>query len=229
MAVARPHRAGATWLVRPLPPALEPLARLSLDLRWTWSHATDHLWAMLDPVAWERTVNPWLMLQTVPQQRLEELAADPDFTSELARLEAARLDCLNQPSWCARNLPAVRDCTVAYFSMEYGLGEALPIYSGGLGVLAGDHLKTASDRGLPLVAIGLLYQQGYFRQVLDAEGGQLCNPTTLQQICRSSPCSQRTDPIWRSRSSCRAAPCVCASGLPGSDVCRSTCSTATIP
>lgn len=165
--------AGCTLLPRPLPAALGPLAHLALDLRWTWSHTTDHLWATLDPEAWERTFNPWLILQTVPQRRLEELAADADFAGEVARLEAARLAYLNQPSWCARNLPEVRDCTVAYFSMEYGLSEALPIYSGGLGVLAGDHLKTASDLGLPLVGVGLLYQQGYFRQVVDAGGSQL--------------------------------------------------------
>lgn len=160
-------------LSRTLPAPLTALAGLSLDLRWTWSHATDHVWATLDPVAWELTANPWLILQTVPQQRLEELAADRSFAQEVARLEAARREYLAQASWCARNLPDARHCTVAYFSMEYGLSEALPIYSGGLGVLAGDHLKTASDLGLPVVGVGLLYQQGYFRQFLDADGRQL--------------------------------------------------------
>jgi starch phosphorylase len=169
----QPGRQAATWLSRPLPAALEALVGLSLDLRWTWSHATDHVWAALDPLAWERTANPWLILQTVPQSRLDELAADGAFAGEVARLEAARRDYLVQASWCARNLPDVHDCTVAYFSMEYGLSEALPIYSGGLGVLAGDHLKTASDLGLPVVGIGLMYQQGYFRQVVDTDGRQL--------------------------------------------------------
>jgi starch phosphorylase len=158
---------------RPVPPALAVLVELSLDLRWTWSHATDHVWETLDRDTWERTANPWLILQTVPLQRLEELAADPAFTSELARLARARRDYLEAPSWCVRNVPGSLSCTVAYFSMEYGLSEALPIYSGGLGVLAGDHLKTASDLGLPLVGVGLLYQQGYFRQVLDSDGNQL--------------------------------------------------------
>jgi starch phosphorylase len=164
---------GPTLVSRSLPAALEALVGLSLDLRWTWSHATDHIWMALDALAWERTANPWLILQTVPQRRLEELAADRDFAAEVARLEAARREYLEQPSWCARTLPDARRCTVAYFSMEYGLSEALPIYSGGLGVLAGDHLKTASDLGLPLVGIGLLYQQGYFRQVIDKDGRQL--------------------------------------------------------
>jgi starch phosphorylase len=163
----------AAQFSRALPEPLAPLDELSLDLRWTWSHASDRLWEMLDQEAWERTANPWLILQSVPRRRLEELAADPRFTEELQRLAVARRQYLESPTWCSRNLPQLQGCSVAYFSMEYGLSEALPIYSGGLGVLAGDHLKTASDLGVPVIGVGLLYQQGYFRQVVDADGRQI--------------------------------------------------------
>lgn len=148
------------------------LAELSLDLRWTWSHAADRLWREIDPAVWARTENPWLMLLSVSLQRLEQLAGDPDFRAELERLMQVRLDYLATETWCSGAYPG-NTALVAYFSMEYGLAEALPLYSGGLGVLAGDHLKTASDLGVPLVAVGLLYQEGYFRQMLDGRGRQL--------------------------------------------------------
>ena len=158
--------------MRALPEGMEGLGELALDLRWTWSHAADRLWNEIDPAVWARTGNPWLILQSVSQQRLEQLGADANFRAELERLMRARRDYLAAPSWCGDTHPGT-DVLIAYFSMEYGLAEALPLYSGGLGVLAGDHLKTASDLGVPLVAMGLLYQEGYFRQMLDAHGWQL--------------------------------------------------------
>jgi len=149
------------------------LSDLALDLRWTWSHATDQLWQDLDPDAWERTGNPYYILQSVSQARLEEAAADPAFCERLHSWLTQRERYLHDPGWFGEfQGTGGRPKGVAYFSMEFGLGEALPIYSGGLGILAGDFLKAASDLGVPVTGIGLLYQQGYFRQILDHEGRQ---------------------------------------------------------
>ena len=159
-------------LARNLPPALAPLGELALDLRWTWSHGADDLWRQLDPEAWARSENPWILLQSIPQARLDEATADPSFVRELQRLAAAHRQYLARTSWFeAQHAGADLGC-VAYFCMEFGLGGALPLYAGGLGVLAGDYLKTASDLGVPVVGVGLLYQEGYFRQMLDPEGNQ---------------------------------------------------------
>ncbi len=159
------------YLIPPLPQGLEGLAEVGLDLRWSWSHATDSLWARIDPDLWTLTRNPWLILQTVSSARLESLARDPAFKEQLDRHVEDHRTRAADPSWFS-DVHGAEPMTVAYFSMEFGLSEALPIYSGGLGILAGDHLKTASDLGVPVVGIGLLYQQGYFRQVIDATGTQ---------------------------------------------------------
>ncbi|MFO1058377.1 MAG: alpha-glucan family phosphorylase [Dongiaceae bacterium] len=156
---------------RPLPPSLAALAELALDLRWTWSHAADRLWLQLDEAGWSRTRNPWSILQDVPADRLETLAGDPGFVAELGRLAAERRGYLEGEHWFGRNHDGAVG-GIAYFSLEFGLGDALPLYAGGLGVLAGDMLKTASDLGVPLVGVGLLYQEGYFRQLVDASGEQ---------------------------------------------------------
>jgi starch phosphorylase len=151
---------------------LEGLADLALDLRWSWSHSTDELWRMLDPDLWETTHNPWHILQTISQTRLEALACDPDFTGLLEQHRAGLRETFAARSWYSVECEGgIR--SVAYFSMEFGLGEALPIYSGGLGILAGDFLKVSSDLGMPLVGVGLLWQQGYFRQALDSSGNQM--------------------------------------------------------
>jgi starch phosphorylase len=155
---------------RPLPEPLARLRELALDLHWSWNHAGDAVWRQLDETLWERTQNPWLLLQYVPMARLERLAEDQDFLRRLETLEAARTRYRATPPWRppgAETLP-----TVAYFSMEFGLHEALPLYAGGLGILAGDYLKTASDLDVPVVGVGILWQQGYFRQVLDRAGQQ---------------------------------------------------------
>ena len=157
---------------RPLPPELEGLADLALDLRWTWSRAADRLWEMLDPEAWERTENPYFILQSVSRARLQEAAANSEFIDEVRRCLEQREQSLQDAGWWGgRRTGEVNG--VAYFSMEFGLGEALPIYSGGLGILAGDYLKAASDLGVPVIGIGLLYQQGYFRQILHPDGRQV--------------------------------------------------------
>ena len=160
-------------LLRAMPTQIGSLGDLALDLRWTWSHGSDALWAQLDADLWERTRNPWLILLNISSRRLETLAQDPIFLAEYERAVQSREAYARDPTWWGKKSAPDAPFTVAYFSMEYAIGEPLPIYSGGLGVLAGDHLKTASDLGVPLVAIGLLYQSGYFRQMLDAHGRQL--------------------------------------------------------
>ncbi len=155
---------------RPLPDALRRLSSHALDLLWAWNHAGDALWRRLDETLWERTQNPWLLLQYVGQERLEQLASDPEFLRALEALEDSRARYRHTPSWRPDGTSILP--RVAYFSMEFGLHEALPLYAGGLGVLAGDHLKTASDLDVPVVGVGILWQQGYFRQLLDAGGMQ---------------------------------------------------------
>ena len=148
------------------------LAELALDLRWTWSHAGDALWRMVDAPAWEQTRNPWAMLQDTPRDRLTALAADPAFMGELERVLRARLRYRSDAGPYGHGLSRSARARIAYFSMEFGLSEAVPLYAGGLGILAGDYLKTASDLGVAAVGVGLLYQVGYFRQILDADGRQ---------------------------------------------------------
>jgi glycogen phosphorylase len=137
----------------------DSLAELALDMRSSWNHAADDLWRQLDPVLWELTHNPWLVLQTVARDRLECLLANSVFRDKV-------------DAWFQQNHSQSPLTSVAYFSMEFMLSEALPLYSGGLGNVAGDLLKTASDLGVPVVGVGLLYQQGYFRQVIDKDGAQ---------------------------------------------------------
>jgi starch phosphorylase len=159
------------YLLPPLPQGLEGLAELALDLRWSWNHAADKLWKYIDPESWSMTSNPWLMLQSVKTNRLKALATDVTFQGLMDRLVDEHREARGENAWFQQTHPE-STLKVAYFSMEYGLGEALPIYSGGLGILAGDYLKTASDLGVPVIGVGLLYQQGYFRQAVDARGEQ---------------------------------------------------------
>ena len=162
-------RAVRTFTVRtPLPEALEPLRRLALNLRWSWDERVSSLFAWIDPGLWERGGHdPVSLLAAVERDRLETLASDAGFLSMLAEADAHLTAYTTSPGWPKGALRCV-----AYFSPEFGIAEALPQYSGGLGVLAGDHLKAASDLGVPLVGIGLFYRYGYFRQLLDADGWQ---------------------------------------------------------
>ena len=150
----------------------ESLAELALDMRWSWSHATDALWQELDPDLWALTNNPWLVLVTASRHKIESLLADPVFHEKLNQLVQARRQALEAPAWFLQTHPQAPLTCVAYFSMEFMLSEALPIYSGGLGNVAGDQLQAASDLGVPVVGVGLLYQQGYFRQHIDKDGWQ---------------------------------------------------------
>ncbi|MDH4064791.1 MAG: alpha-glucan family phosphorylase, partial [Acidobacteriota bacterium] len=146
------------------------LAPLALDLHWAWSHAGDALWKRVDLELWEQTRNPWLVLQYVSHERLDRLAEDADFVRDLRAFAEAEASYRSGAGWRPSGVTTLP--RVAYFSMEFGLDEALPLYAGGLGVLAGDHLKTASDLGVPVVGVGILWQQGYFRQLIDAGANQ---------------------------------------------------------
>src|SRR5450755_3187563 len=148
------------------------LHRLALDLRWSWNHATDELWRQIDQDLWARTHNPWVVLRTASSQRMAQMLANPEFRESLRRLTKEADEAAQAPTWFQQGHADSGLTRVAYFSMEYMLSEALPIYAGGLGNVAGDQLKAASDLGVPVVGVGLLYQQGYFRQVIDKDGAQ---------------------------------------------------------
>lgn len=151
---------------------VETLTELALNLRWSWHHGSHELWAELDPELWASTHNPWAVLQTVSPRRIEQFLARPDIRDRVEALIDRRRHYLRSPAWFQQAHPQSPLTRVAYFSMEFALSEALPIYSGGLGNVAGDQLKAASDLGVPVVGVGILYQQGYFRQVIAADGSQ---------------------------------------------------------
>ncbi|GHF45710.1 alpha-1,4 glucan phosphorylase [Kitasatospora xanthocidica] len=159
-----------------LPEQLQPLHELALNLRWSWHPETRDLFRSVDPEVWAATgEDPVRLLGEVPAARLAALAADRRFLRRLGDLADDLRDYLSGPRWYqtrqeteAGALPAA----VAYFSPEYGIAAALPQYSGGLGILAGDHLKAASDLGVPVIGVGLFYRHGYFRQSLDRDGWQ---------------------------------------------------------
>jgi starch phosphorylase len=156
------------FLVRPaLPPELERMSELAYNVLWTWDPTIRSLFRRLDANLWEATdQNPVRLLGEISQEELDRKAADPRYRA-LYRRACERYDAYMQRP------DVYEDLLVAYFSMEYGLVRCLPIYSGGLGLLAGDHLKAASDAGIPMVAVGLLYQKGYFQQSLNPDGWQI--------------------------------------------------------
>ena len=150
----------------------DSLALLALDMRWAWNHATDEVWRQLDPALWETTQNPWVVLQTVSGDQIQRAWADPLFRQRVDDMLQKRRREAESPAWFQKAHPQSALTSVAYFSMEFMLSEALPIYSGGLGNVAGDQLKATSDLGVPVVGVGLLWQQGYFRQVIGQDGSQ---------------------------------------------------------
>jgi starch phosphorylase len=154
---------------------MEGLRMIAYNLRWCWSHASVELFRRLDQDLWESSGhNPVLMLGTIDQFRLEEAAKDSAFLTHLRGIQSSLEKYLAADStWFLRTFPGSGELPlIAYFSAEFGLTECLSIFAGGLGILAGDHLKSASDLGVPLVGVGLLYQQGYFRQYLNQSGWQ---------------------------------------------------------
>jgi len=168
-------RAFRRFTVRPVLP--EPLGALSVlagNLRWSWHPPTQDVFEAIDADLWREVKrDPVRFLGAVGRERLDQLVDDADFR---ARLDAAHDDLqryLSEDRWYARKAGADAPRAVAYFSSEYGITSVLPQYSGGLGILAGDHLKASSDLGIPLVGIGLFYRHGYFKQALDRDGWQL--------------------------------------------------------
>jgi glycogen phosphorylase len=150
----------------------DALTELALDLRWSFNHSADELWERIDPELWELTHNAWVVLQTVSRERLHSVTSDPNFQKLLVELHGKIRTFEESEGWFQKAHPGSSLSAVAYFSMEFMLSEALPIYSGGLGNVAGDQLKTSGNLGVPVVGVGLLYQQGYFRQEIDAQGQQ---------------------------------------------------------
>ncbi|MCC6695868.1 MAG: alpha-glucan family phosphorylase [Candidatus Hydrogenedentes bacterium] len=163
-----------TYTVVPkIPARIERLRDIAANLWWCWDHEAIELFFRIDHDLWERTSqNPVSTLGEATQTRLEELTRDEGYLTQLDRV-AQRLDAyLKNGPWKERNPNAPEGFNVAYLSAEFGLHESVSIYSGGLGLLAGDHLKSASDLGLPLVGVGMLYREGYHRQYLNADGWQ---------------------------------------------------------
>jgi starch phosphorylase len=150
----------------------DALYNLALDMRWSWNHEADEIWRQLDPILWEQTHNPWVVLQTVSGDNLKRQLSDPAFRQKVDALAREKEQADAAVSWFSRSHSDSALTTVAYFSMEFMLSEALPIYVGGLGNVAGDQLKSASDLGVPVLGVSLLYQQGYFRQEIDRDGEQ---------------------------------------------------------
>ena len=156
-----------------LPERLAWLGEIARNVWTSWSPEAQELFARLDPEGWEELAhNPVALLRRLPQERLDATAADESFVAMVARV-ARRLDAyVEDPGWFPGAHPDAAGMRVAYFSLEFGLDAGIPLYSGGLGILAGDHLKSASDLGVPLAGVGLLYRSGYFRQSLGPDGGQ---------------------------------------------------------
>ncbi len=156
-----------------VPAALQPLLRLANNLWWVWNPDAVELFRRLDRKLWEDVYhNPIKLLGSIPQETLAEAAKDEGYLAHMNRVMEVFQEHLDQKGWYRERHPEDDKLCVAYFSAEFGLHESLPIYSGGLGILAGDHLKSASEIGLPLVAVGLLYRNGYFQQYLSADGWQ---------------------------------------------------------
>src|ERR1044071_9504742 len=158
----------------PLPDRLNRLDELAIDLWWSWHPEARAVFRRLDYTLWRATAhNPVGMLWTLPRTKLDAAAADPSFVSvydqAIANLDNARAA---RNTWSTSHLPQLAGQSIAYFSAEFALHQSLPIYAGGLGVLAGDHCKEASDLGVQLVGIGFMYPQGYFHQHVSAEGWQ---------------------------------------------------------
>ena len=163
-----------TFQVNPtLPPELTDLKDISSNLWWCWNHDAIGLFRRLDRNLWEQTGhNPVLMLGTVAQEKLQHAAQDEGFKAHLERVREDLNTYLSESTWFEKTQFQSDAPIIAYFSAEFGFTECLRSYSGGLGILAGDHIKSASDTGIPLVGVGLLYQQGYFRQYLNNDGWQ---------------------------------------------------------
>lgn len=164
-----------TYTVIPaIPEPIRRLHELAYNLWWSWNRDAQELFRRLDPDLWDDVVgNPVQFLAHISQKKLDQAASDTAYLAEMNRVLSAFDAYMSREAWFQRQHGEFQEKRVAYFSMEFGLHECLPIYSGGLGILAGDHLKSASDLGIPLIGVGLLYRQGYFQQRLTTDGWQL--------------------------------------------------------
>lgn len=192
------HKFLGTYNVVPsLPENLEKLREVAYNLHWTWHSDSRELFRRLDRELWDDTNhNPVMMLGNVSQERLEEVSHDDGFIAHLERVYNVLKEYLNEKTWYQKNYNFSSSFNIIYFSAEFGLTESLQTYSGGLGVLAGDHLKASSDLGIPLVGMGLLYKEGYFQQYLNSDGWQLERyeindfdnlPMTLERNANNEP------------------------------------------
>jgi starch phosphorylase len=156
-----------------IPERLKALKKIASNMWWCWNAEAVELYRRLDPELWEKTHhNPILMLGEIEQQKLDAFQSDDSFLAHMDRVEVALEVYMNSETWFEQHHPESKDLRIAYFSAEFGLHESIRIYAGGLGVLAGEHFKSASDLGLPMVGVGLAYHQGYFRQYLNIDGWQ---------------------------------------------------------
>ncbi len=160
-------------VVPSLPEQLKPLLTIAQNLWWTWHPEAVDLFMRIDPQLWHRcNHNPVKLLGSASQQKLDRMARDDAYVAALDRVSERMQLHKDRKGWLETEHPEIQNCCIAYFCAEFGLTECLPVYSGGLGVLAGDHLKSAAELGLPLVGVGLMYRNGYFQQYLNADGWQ---------------------------------------------------------
>src|SRR2546421_2509513 len=168
-------RSVRTFTVLPhLPPRLQALQKLAYNLWWCWNHEAVSLFRRIDDERFDAVENsPVKLLGAIEQERLEQLLRDDGFLVHMDRVEQALNHYMTAATWFHETYGETgRNCRIAYFSAEFGIHESIPIYSGGLGLLAGDHLKAASDLGIPLAGVGVMYREGYFRQYLNVDGWQ---------------------------------------------------------
>ena len=223
-------RAIRRFTVRPvLPEVLKPLGQLANNLRWAWHSDTQDLFRSIDPRVWDSSGgDPLRLLADVSVERLQTLAADKKFLKSLRIVEADLAEYLTGDLWYQSYAVEKPDApkSIGYFSPEFGITEVLPQYSGGLGILAGDHLKAASDLGVPVIGVGLLYRAGYFRQSLNLAGWQqerypLLDPNSLPVTQLHGPgvrfgsrCRWRAGRYTRRSGSLRSVGCRCCCSIP---------------
>src|SRR5262245_40527908 len=179
-----------------LPPRLAGLGALACNLAWSWDDRSRLLFKRLDPDLWRDTQhNPVKLLNEISPERVKHASEDPDFLREYEVTTKRMIRNGHSPRWFQKQFPELSRKTIAYFSAEFGLHTSLPIYSGGLGILAGDHCKESADLGIPLIGTGFAYPQGYFHQLLRSDGWQEDIYETLKradEIGRAS-CRERVN------------------------------------